>query len=89
MPRKQILLHNSSVLRRHRFPTQEVAKQDERLPRAVERNLVPRPSDRHQGQPLVHLAPSTNLLLLLLLVNSKAKSHKEQRTRGHAWQVES
>jgi len=37
-------------------------KQYERLSWAVERNLMPCPSDGHQGQPLVHLAPSTNLL---------------------------
>jgi len=40
---------------------QEVLKQYERLSQAVEMNLVPCPSYSHQGQSLVHLAPSTNL----------------------------
>ena len=42
-------------------PLQELLEQYECLPRAVEGNLVTCAADGHQGQALVHLAPSTNL----------------------------
>jgi hypothetical protein len=45
----------------HGLIAQEVLEELQALPRAVEGNLVPRTSDRHQCQALVHLAPSTNL----------------------------
>jgi hypothetical protein len=45
----------------HGLAPQEVLEQLEALLRTVEGDLVPRASDRHQRQALVHLAPSTNL----------------------------
>ena len=45
----------------HGFIAQEVLEELQTLLRAVEGNLVPRTSYSHQCQTLVHLAPSTNL----------------------------
>jgi hypothetical protein len=46
----------------HGLTPQEVLEQLQALPRPVQGNLVPCASDRHQCQPLVHLAPPTDLI---------------------------
>jgi hypothetical protein len=61
--RQQAHLERLDALDRlgHGLAPQEVLEQLEALLRTVEGDLVPRASDRHQRQALVHLAPSTNL----------------------------
>jgi len=66
-------LRGSSIFR-HGFPIQEVLKQHERLSGAVERNFVPCPTDSHQGQPVVHFAPSTNLFKAITQRTAQASS---------------
>lgn len=61
--RQQPILKRLDAIYRlgHGLISQEVLEELQALPRAVEWNLVPCASDRHQCQTLVHLAPPTNL----------------------------